>query len=212
MQSCASDPRGGDIDPPCHLPRDSAFRTLRGNLAYDLGSGDWKTTAPYGGSGLPPSPTALSEYVAWNHADKSPIFQGALVASRSRYDLYLQELGLSEATQATPVLTRNSLAAAATMPTGGPKEIPFVLRSESPAPLCYSGTKSPTDPRRRVLYVAVADCQGVLDGDALSGSVAKLFLTEPADGGHLLVEFVSRVRPSDDEGKLRHIVRLVDVN
>lgn len=211
LQACASNPRGGDIDPPYRLPRDAAFRNLRGNPPYDLGTGDWKVSAPLGGSGLPPSSTALAEYVGWNHADKSPIFQGTLLTAPSRYDLYLRELGLSEATQATQVLTRDSLAAVATMPTGGPRSFPFNLRAESPAPRCYAGGRPPTDPRRRVLYAAVADCGAPLDGDRMSGAVAKLFVTEPAEGGQLLVEFVSRVRPRDDEGKLRHIVRLVEV-
>lgn len=212
LQGCASNPRGGEIDPPYRLPRDAAYRTLRGNPSYDLGTGDWKVSAPFGGSGLPPSATALAEYVSWNHSEKSPIYQGTLLTAPSRYDLYLRELGLSEATQATQVLTRNSLAAVATMPTGGPRTFPFNLRAEDPIPRCYVGPRLPTDPRRRVLYAAIADCGSALDGSHMSEAVAKLFITEPAEGGQLLVEFVGRVVARDDEGKLRHIVRLVEVD
>lgn len=55
------------------------------------------------------------EYIAWNHGDKSQAVQDRLRSSRSRYELYLRELGLTP----EPVDTRSLGSATATMPTGG---------------------------------------------------------------------------------------------
>ena len=80
-------------------------------------------------------------------------------------------------------------------------------------PVCYAGTRPAVEARRRVIYLSVADCgafPGAATADNLSRRVGKFFLTEPTDGGAALVEFVGMVEPTDDDGKLHHVVQLVE--
>ncbi len=212
FNTCFSPPNSGDFNPPYPLPRDSAFRTLSTAVAYNAGSGDWKSTRAYGGSGSS-AQTALDEYVIWNHADKTPIFRGSLLSAASRYELYLKELGLDDGREAVPVSTfTNSLDN--TMPTGGPKVGPYRLSAEIASPRCYRGPQPAADARRRVIYVTVADCLDFEKGftaSRMSSAVAKFFITEPARDGFVLLEFQKLLRPRSDDGKLRHIVELIDV-
>lgn len=217
--SCASPPIAADIDPPYHLPRDQAFRFTSGRslrfaaaqTPYDLGLGDWQLMPALGGSSLPPVGRAIDEYVAWNHGDKDESFRNALRTSPTRYGIYLRELGLDEASEDRPVRTVGNALAGRTMPTGGPLSGPDAARRESPFPICYPGTQPATDARRRILYLSVADCRNFSPRAAtLSRHVAKVFLTEPADGGAMLVELVSMLTPRRDDGKLRPVVQLVE--
>ena len=211
LESCASPPQGGDINPPYHLPRDSAYQGLRLSGIWNQGVGDWKVTPPVGGTGLNFN-TALDEYIAWNHADKGPDFQDYLRRSPTRYDLYLAELGLTRRTESTPVDTRSLGPSTATMPTGGPNEGSLALRKESAIPICYGGPQPATDARRRILYLSIANCAGFPEAataDNLSRRVGKFFLTEPTNLGATLVEFVGMITPTMDDGKLRHVVQLV---
>jgi Flp pilus assembly protein TadG len=208
--SCLSPPNAAEFNPPYHLPRDSAFRTVRPATPYDLGTGDWKTTAAYGASGSQAA-SALGEYVFWNHADKSPIFQGSLQTSATRYELFLKELGLSVATQANPVSTFAG-ALAATLPTGGPRTGPYRTAAENPEPRCYRGSQPANDARRRIIYAAIVDCANFARNatpSRLSRAIGKFFITEPSTAGQIFVEFQNLLVPADDDGKLRHVVQLI---
>lgn len=212
LDTCNSTPQGGDIDPPYPLPRDSAYQGLRLSGLWDQGGGDWNTAPPLGGTGLRLG-TALDEYIAWNHTDKGPEFLDRLRTAATRYDLYLAELGLTRRTETTPVDTRSLGPSVATMPTGGPNAGSFSLRKDRAVPVCYAGTRPAVEARRRVIYLSVADCgafPGAATADNLSRRVGKFFLTEPTDGGAALVEFVGMVEPTDDDGKLHHVVQLVE--
>ena len=159
--------------------------------------------------------SALEEYIFWDHSNKGPLFQSQLRASPTRFQLYLRELGLTEPTQGQPVSTVGYGPANLTMPTGGPKVGPYAFERESPVPRCYVGTQSPVEARRRILYLAIAQCgdfNGTVDPAGLSERIGKFFLTEPASGGNLLVEFENRLTPGRDDGKLRHVVQLVDTD
>ncbi len=213
LNACSSPPSGGDVNPPYHLPRDAAFRIVRPNSGYDEGLGDWTATAAYGGLGSASVGRAIDEYVLWNHSDKDQSFQDRLRTAPSRYDLYLRELGLTPETEGTPVVTAGNALLGKTMPTGGPFTGPLAFVRESPIPICYPGVRPATDARRRVLYLSVADCRDfAADASAarLSRHVAKVFLTEPASGGALLVELVGMLTPRRDDGKLRAVVQLVE--
>ena len=207
-ETCRSPPDGGSVNPPYGLPRDSAYQGLRLSGLWDQGLGDWKTTPAIGGSDRPFA-TALDEYIAWNHGDKSPAFHDQLRASATRYELYLKELGLTPQTETNPVDTRSYGASVASMPTGGPNDSPL---KESPVPVCYAGTQRAVEARRRVVYLSIADCAGFPEAATaanLSRHVGKFFLTEPSDLGATLVELVDILQPTNDDGKLRHVVQLV---
>ncbi len=211
LESCNALPQGGDINPPFHLPRDSAYNGFNPAGLWNQGSGDWKISTPNGGTGYNVA-TALDEYIAWNHSDKGPDFKDRLRTAATRYDLYLAELGLTRQTETVPVDTRGLDASVATMPTGGPSSGSLSLRRENPAPVCYAGSQPAVEARRRILYLAVSDCgafPGAATAENLSRYVGKFFLTEPTDLGRTLVEFVGMVRPTADDGKLRHVVQLV---
>lgn len=212
LNTCTSPPTGGDIDPPYHLPRDAAYRGLRLTGLWDQGAGDWKTAPPLGGTGLTLG-TGLDEYIAWNHGDKGPEFLDRLRDAATRYDLYLAELGLTRQTETTPVDTRGLGPSVATMPTGGPNAGSFSLRKEHAVPVCYGGARPAVEARRRIIYLSIADCAGfpeVATAESLSRHVGKFFLTEPTDGGAALVEFVGMIEPKNDDGKLHHVVQLVE--
>lgn len=211
LATCNSPPQGGDINPPYHLPRDSAYAGLNLTGFWNAGVGDWKITPPLGGTGLQ-TYNALDEYMVWNHADKGPDVLTRLRDAPTRYDLYLSELGLTRQTERTPVDTRGLGASVRTMPTGGPRNGPLSVDRENPAPVCYAGRQPPTDPQRRVIDLTVADCTAfptAATAATLSRHVAKFFLTEPANLGLTLVEFIGMLNPRDDADKLRHVVQLV---
>lgn len=211
VAGCGSPPQGGDVNPPYHLPRDSAYAGLRLSGFWDQGAGDWKITPPVGGSGLDLR-TALEEYLAWNHAAAGLDVLDRLRNAPTRYDLYLAELGLTRATEATPVDTRDLGASVRTMPTGGPLTGPLSVLRENPVPVCYAGNRHATAARRRILYLSVADCGAFPEAATagrLSRRIAKVFLTEPVDTGMTLVEFVGMLTPGDDDGKYHHVVQLV---
>ncbi len=212
LETCTSPPEGGSLKPPYPMPRDSAYLALGRSSQWDAGTGDWRTAGAFGGSGAPAAVTAVDEYLFWNHANKSPLFQQQLRASATRYELYLRELGLDDATETNPVATRGGLAAADTMPTGGPLLANYNGLRESPVPRCYAGPGQPVEARRRVVYMTVTDCGALDDAGAagLSRRVGKFFLTEPSDGGAVLAELVQMLTPRRDDGKYRHVVQLVD--
>ena len=212
LESCAADPGGGDVYPPYRLPRDSAYSGLALNGPWNGGGADWKTAPPFGGIGASFG-TALDEYLAWNHGDKSPAVRDALGSAPTRYELYLRELGLTSATDGRTVNTRSLDGPAATLPTGGPRSGSLAQRSESPIPICYTGPGRADQPRRRIVYLAVVDCGAfpqAARAETLSRYVAKFFLTEPSDGGILLAEFQGMLAPQADDGKFRHAVELVE--
>ncbi|KQP53666.1 pilus assembly protein TadG-related protein [Methylobacterium sp. Leaf108] len=212
LNACSSPPSGGDVNPPYHLPRDVAYRIVRPSSTYDQGLGDWAVSAAYGGMPGVQTTRAIDEYILWNHADKDSGFQDSLREAATRYEIYLRELGLTRETETVPVVTRGNALMGRTMPTGGPLTGPLAFVRESPVPICYPGTRPATQARRRVLYLSVADCRDIATAGAarLSRHVAKVFLTEPASGGGLLVELVAMLTPRDDDGKLRRVVQLVE--
>lgn len=209
--SCSSPPNAADFNPPYHLPRDSAFRSVNSETPYDLGTGDWKTTPAYGGSASRAA-FALDEYVEWNHGDKSPLFQGSLQTSATRYEIFLKELGLTEASQRQPAPAANALAA--TFPTGGPRLGDFRTLSENPEPRCYRGSEPANDARRRIVHAAIADCTdgAFREPDKLSLRIGTFFVTEPANGGAVFMEFQGLLRPDGNDGKLRHVVQLIEAD
>lgn len=210
-KSCLSPPNAADVNPPYHLPRDSAFRRVTDDTRYDQGSGDWKATLAYGASGSNVA-LALDEYIYWNHADKTAAFQSRLRASTSRFEIYLKELGLDQLTEPNLVSTRPG-ALSATLPTGGPRAGSYASLSETPTPRCYSGREPANEARRRVVYIAIVDCRNFASNASaavLSRFVGKFFLVEPSNAGVIFVEFLNLVKPVSDDGKLRHIVQLVD--
>ena len=212
LSTCNSPPQGGDIYPPYPIPRDSAYQGLRLTGLWNQGIGDWKIARPIGGIGLTVG-TSLDEYLAWNHSDKGPGDLDRLRNAATRYDLYLAELGLTRATETIPVDTGSLGPSRTTMPTGGPLYGSLSLRRESPIPICYRGTQPATDARRRILYLSIADCSKFPEAGTalnLSRHVGKFFLTEPSNLGATLVEFVGMVEPSTNDGKLRHVVELVE--
>ncbi|WP_342163525.1 pilus assembly protein TadG-related protein [Methylobacterium sp. SD21] len=207
-ESCASPLNLYNTTPPFALPRDSAFQGLAPTGPWDKGRGDWRIAPALTGLG---ARTALDEYLFWNHADKGTDLQARLREAPTRWDLYLAELGLDAAREATPVDTRG-YAATATMPTGGPLASPARERA---TPICYAGNRPMTAARRRILYLAVADCDGFPEAATaanLSRRVAKFFVTEPSNLGAVLVEFEGLLTPTRDDGKLRHVVQLVRTN
>lgn len=208
LDTCGSPPDAGSVNPPFGLPRDTAYQGLALKGVWDQGGGDWKSAPALGSLGAQFA-TALDEYLAWNHADKPPDFRGRLASAATRYDAYLAELGLNRATETKAVDTRSYGPAMATMPTGGPAGQP---QKENAAPICYAGNRPATQARRRILYLALADCHAFpLERAAttLSRRVGKFFLTEPSERGAALLEFVTILRPTDDDGKFRHVVQLV---
>ncbi|MDX7951721.1 pilus assembly protein TadG-related protein [Lichenihabitans sp. Uapishka_5] len=212
--SCVSPPQGADINPPYHLPRDSAYGGIRLTGLWDQGTGDWKIAPPVGGTGLDPR-SALEEYLAWNHANKGVELLDRFRNAPTRYDLYLAELGLTRDAETTPVDTRSLGAVATTLPTGGPTTGPLSLAREHPAPFCYAGARPATAARRRILYFSLANCAAFPEGataGSLSRHVAKFFLTEPTELGATLVEFVAMLTPGQDDGKFRHVVQLVSAD
>lgn len=208
LDTCRSSPEGGSILPPFPLPRDVAYQDFRLTGAWDAGGGDWKS-APRLGWASETAATALEEYIAWNHGNKPPDVQDRFRQAATRYELYLHELGLTLQTETRPVDTRGYNVSSATVPTGGPADSPL---RENAVPICYAGTQPATEARRRIVYMTIADCAGfpaAATSANLSRVVGKFFLTEPSDLGATLVEFVDLVRPTDDDGKLRHVVQLV---
>ncbi|MCJ2039288.1 pilus assembly protein TadG-related protein [Methylobacterium sp. J-059] len=208
-ETCASPINGYSTAPPFALPRDSAFQGLKLSAPWDQGAGDWRTAGPVGSLG---ARSALDEYVLWNHDNKSPDLQARLRESPTRWDLYLRELGLDRSSEGKPVDTRSYGSATATIPTGGPASSPLRERA---APICYAGTLPPTQVRRRILYLSIADCTAFPNAATaanLSRRVAKVFVTEPSDLGATLVEFVGLLTPAEDDGKLRHVVQLVETD
>lgn len=206
--TCQSEPQVYSFVPPFGLPRDSAYQGFRPSGFWDQGIGDWKTAPQIGGSGGQFT-SALNEYIGWNHNDKAADFQDRLRNSRTRYELYLRELGLTPRSDATPVDTKSLGRSVATMPSGGPNTSP---QKESAVPICYAGGRPAVQARRRILYLAIADCGAFPDAataENLSRRVGKFFLTEPSELGVTLLEFVNFVQPADDDGKLRHVVQLV---
>lgn len=211
LDTCRSSPEGGSILPPFPLPRDVAYQDFRLAGAWDAGGGDWKSAPPVGLTEAGGA-TALEEYLGWNHADKPPDLKDRLRNAPTRYALYLAELGLTSRTETKPVDTRSYGASTATIPTGGPADSPV---KESPVPVCYAGNQPAVEARRRIVYMTIADCADfptAATAANLSRHVGKFFLTEPSDLGATLVEFVNLVRPTDDDGKLRHVVQLVTVD
>lgn len=204
-QSCVSPLNGYSTTPPFTLPRDPAFQGPVLTGPWDKGFGDWHTAPALTGLG---ARNALDEYIFWDHGDKSPEFQSRLRESSTRWALYLRELGLDANHEDTPVDTRG-YAATATMPTGGPPTSPARERA---APFCYAGSRPATQARRRILYLSVANCDAFPESAraaTLSRWVAKVFVTEPADLGAVLVEYVGMLTPAHDDGKLRHVVQLI---
>ena len=155
-----------------------------------IGDGDWSASAG----------------TYWSHHHTGPMPTGlgrpGHPEYRSRYDLYLNELGCDpdgENCSGTP----NSGYAFKDPP------------AESMAPLC---NKPAGGPERRTIYVAVVDCSeqsqqvtGTGTQTTVRGNkVAKFFLTEPPDNGEIYAEFVDLITADNDmDGKLKHIVQLV---
>lgn len=211
FNNCQSPPGAYDTNPPFAIPRDTVFQGLRPNAPWDAGTGDWRTAPALGGSGAAVA-TALDEYILWNHSDKGVGQSDRLRNARTRWDLYLAELGLTRESEGRAVNTRSLGAAIATIPSGGPVTPSFGARRENPIPICYGGARPSDQARRRILYMTVTDCARLgpaSRADGLSRLVGKFFLTEASDMGSILVEFVGFLTPVADDGKFRHVVQLV---
>lgn len=154
------------------------------NGACWQGNGDWQT-GPEG-----------ADYFSKNWGALRP----PNWPSTTRFETYLWELQITEETQ-TPNL--RAKPADATSP-------------EIAAPACYNFVGSggpPNNARRRVLNVAVVDCEtNVLTGNSTPPlsimRIARFFLTEPASGtGDIYAEFIEQAAPGD--GGIQHLVQLV---
>jgi Putative Flp pilus-assembly TadE/G-like len=188
-------PGKNDYDATRRLPRDT-FPTdsWRGNA-------DWKTAAaPVGGE------TALEAYITAHHNAKSIEFKQSLRDAGSRYEIYLRELGLTEATEDTLI------SKTATMPT----TMPGGSESGYPAAQCNTNTDAHLNPKRRLIYVAIVDCSdnsGNSTPPRRTNKYAKFFMTEPVTDppdNTTYAEFLEFITPGDGSGVLHELVQLYE--
>ncbi len=179
-----------NYDPGVPVPKDSCFYsgTCAAYGPMRKGTADWGTT---------PEATAY-----WNEHHDGRLPTDFVNASGkhygqpgyTRFDLYLNELGITDVTQ-----TPNPPP----LPTGATPS------AEDPAPTC----KPAGSPSRRIIYTAVINCAeygvtGNSQPPMSSVSMAKWFVTHPASGGEVWVEFIEMLTPASDNDKLKAIVQL----
>lgn len=167
------------------LPRDNC---ASGTTPCIIGDGNWSN--------------GVSAYFTANHVGKDPTALGytGLPGSKTRFDLYLDELGVNE--DGTPRAT--SMA-----PNG----------VESMAPQCRPTQNGTPHLHRRIIYVAIVDCTDPVVQNWITGNsggvmkpmtMAQFFLFQPSTDGEILGEFIRVAAPDNDlQGKFRQIVRLV---
>ena len=166
------------------LPKDSC---IKANTCWQ-GAGDWKSTAD------------ASSYFTKTWGTPAPSWLSSVT---TRYELYLAELQMANEDQAT--FAMRAKPATATI-------------RENRQPACYQTVNKNTNrpaphPSRRVINVAVADCEStkITGNSAIPLTVLKMsrfFLTEPSNtNGDILAEFIDEAEPGD--GGIRHLVQLV---
>lgn len=174
------------------MPRDSCF--------YGIGDPCSQSGPMLKGSGNWGSTPAAAAYWNAHHSDKlKSSFKNEDgdqygETGYTRYDLYMDELSITDINQAPPY---NNLTNRPDAP-------------ENVTPLC----RTPGPASRRIIYTAVINCeQYAVTGNSQppisGGGMAEWFITEPSSGGEVWVEFIRMMEPGSDDGKLRHIVQLV---
>lgn len=194
------------------LPRDSCFATntcasLGTSTAGRMGAGDWDfVTYMQRNHNSPASVTmpisATGQTVTYSINYTTRTFVPS--TRPSRFDVYRWEIDTNR------------------IPNAGGYNQPNT--KEKGAPQCYGGAGGLNDtPDRRILYVAVIDCNaltasGQLTGGNGSGTLpvtafARMFITEPVENGSLgdstiYAEFNGVVEPGRDGGVIRDQVQL----
>lgn len=185
------------------LPRDACFYTntctpVGGSTGGRMGAGDWNfVTYLQRNHNSPASVTIGGTTYTINYSAgvSSP------AAPPSRYQVYRWEIDNNR------IPNSNGYSAPGTTERG--------------APACYSGGGLSDTPDRRILYVAVLNCQalaaqGLLTPGNSSGSLpveafARVFLTEPVETGQestIYGEFNGIVEPGQDSSVVRDMVQL----
>lgn len=192
------------------LPRDSCFATdtcmsLGTSSAGRMGAGDWDfVTYLERNHGSPATVTvpisASGQTVSYaiNYTTRT----SAPAAPPSRYDVYRWEIDNNRIPNANGYNQANT--------------------KEKGAPQCHGGALSDT-PDRRILYIAVLDCNALTASGELTGgngagtlpvtAFARVFLTEPVENGSLgdatiFAEFNGVVDPGRDGGVVHDQVQL----
>ena len=192
------------------LPRDSCFATntcaqLGTSTSGRMGAGDWDFVtymernhgAPAAAT-IPISATGQTVTYAINYALRTI----APSSRPSRYDVYRWEIDTNRIPNSTGYAQKNT--------------------KEKGAPQCNAAGLSDT-PDRRVLYIAVLDCNALTASGQLTGgngqgtlpvtAFARMFLTEPVENGSLgdstiYAEFNGVIEPSRDADVIRDQVQL----
>jgi hypothetical protein len=186
------------------LPRDACFATntcaaIGTSGAGRVGAGDWDfVTYMERNHGSPATATIAGTAYTINYTTRT--FTPAN-APPSRYEVYRWEIDTNRIPNANGYNQANT--------------------KEKGAPACYSGGGVSDTPDRRLLYVAVIDCQaltaqGLMSGGNSSGALpvtafARMFLTEPVENGanaDIYAEFNGIVEPGKDDGVIRDQVQL----
>lgn len=185
------------------LPRDSCFATntcqsVGSSTGGRMGAGDWDfVTYMQRNHNSPAAVTIAGTAYTINYTTRtfSP-------ASRpSRYQVYRWEIDNNR------IPNSNGYSSPGTTERG--------------APACYTGGGLSDTPDRRILYVAVLNCQalvaqGLLTSGNSSGPLpveafARIFLTEPVESGQnstIYGEFNGIVQPGQDSAVVRDMVQL----
>lgn len=186
------------------LPRDSCFSTntcaaIGTSGAGRVGAGDWDfVTYLERNHNRPASVTIAGTTYVINYTTRT--FAPANLRP-SRYQVYRWEIDTNRIPNVNGYNQPNT--------------------KEKGAPACYSGGSVSDTPDRRLLYVAVLDCQaltqqGLLTGGNSSGALpvtafARMFLTEPVEQGvnaDIYAEFNGVVEPGKDDDVIRDQVQL----
>lgn len=184
------------------LPRDACFATNTctslGASAGRMGAGDWDfVTYLQRNHNSPASVTIAGVTYAINYAAHTT----APAAPPSRYNVYRWEIDNSRIPNSNGYNQPNT--------------------QERGAPQCYNGGSVSGSPDRRILYVAILNCnalvaQGLLTSGNSSGPLpvagfGRMFLTEPVETGsqsNIYAEFNGLVEPGRDAGVVRDLVQI----
>ncbi|WP_046863570.1 pilus assembly protein TadG-related protein [Microvirga massiliensis] len=202
--------------PPGGFPRDS---NLIGDPNGFQGNGIWDKDgylkANYG-----------ANYEATLSSTK-PTLYAALTKAKTRYDVYLAELGITSAAEEVP-MTSAQIRNAPGMVKRVTGEFPYPLDNPADSPMCSPLTDkvqgkpvskfASYKPSRRIFYAAVVNCDGNT-GNATpprrSNRYVKFFMTEPVtkpddpvDKKTVFGEFLGLIKANDGSGKLHAIVQL----
>jgi Flp pilus assembly protein TadG len=209
-KKCVNNPTAYSASPATAFPRDTVFdNDVMGNGVQSAAARTQYATMmhPITGSAA----AKLNAQTMQNFVN---------TATNTRYDIYLKELQTTDAAVSNgsarfSVSDLNALQNAGWYPSDGTNQ-------DHGIPQCYQDT-TPTNnnvkafnANRRIIYVAVVpNCYDVSKSEATTNGIntakyAKMFLTETSNGGTIYAEFISWLTPGADDGKLHHIVELVD--